>query len=803
MGIRSMQRSSAPVALLCIASHLFSLAPKSAFARPSEVRDNAAPESAEVVSRFGELEQPEHGLGADEADPAGSPSDQQSLGDRAAVAARLHGAGLSTSSADPDELKLLAAASANPSATGGKTAVSGQSVSLPQGAGTIGGMGESFSTLMSSGVAAMGMPFSLPAARGAAQPVLALGYSSGAGAGLAGLGWNIGVAFIARRTDQGIPGYADPPEGGDWIPTQDSFVYNGADLVPICTVRGGTCSNALDGEKMPVWANGWQYFRARIEGQSQRFFWSPDHRTWRVQDKSGMSMELGVPLDGSGDDNALEAATEGDRTRIFRWNIARHYDVHGEGKPAEDSAPKPYNVVVYRYVKDRGASYPSDIYDTPPIANAARAPLSTYAHHTHLVWELRSDPATSYRRGWGVEQRYRLAGVDVTSKTFEGADAPRKLVRRYHLSYEPSLRSHISLLRSVQMEGRCAGAEQSAPAENDNGLVPATSCSTMPPTTFSYSRVDDAASARLVAATPGFGSFDASVRDVQGSPRIELGGSGGMLMDINGDGLVDVYHPDPGHYGGAHRVFLNGAQQRTASFGAASRVAVSKLVGPGVPTIDAFTLTPRDPNVLSMDFDGSGTVELVHMPRLRPPVVFGLEPAGQGFTWKGRVTKVPKSLLPALDLANPAYQGKARMLDANGDGLIDLVVTAGTQLETYFNLAGLPGGDGQFGQGFVTGATTATLSNKPVRTCLPGSDLPLSFTDPAVRVADMNGDGLADIVRVKRGYMEYWPGRGDGRFGDGDLARCRAGAVQAAKSVAMTNSPMAFSDFSAAELGDV
>jgi RHS repeat-associated protein len=685
----------------------------------------------------------------------------------------------------------------------GKTAVSGQSLALPQGAGTIGGMGESFSTLMSTGVATTGVAFLLPRARGSAQPTLGLVYSSASGAGLAGLGWNIGVPFIARRTDQGVPGYADPPEGGDWTAGQDRFVYNGADLVPICTVHGGSCTGALSGERMPLWANQWQYFHLRVEGQFLRFFWSPDHRTWRVQDKSGTTMELGVPLNGSSDDNALEVATEGDQGRIFRWNLARQYDVHGDGKPAEDAAPRPYNIVAYRYFKDAGTSYPSDIYDTPPAANPADAPLQAYAHHTRLVWELRSDPATSYRRGWGVQQRYRLARVDVTSKTFQAPQSPRRLVRSYRLGYQPVTQSHISLLASAQLVGRCSGEEEGAPAEGNDGIVPVTNCGTMPPTTFRYSQVGDGGAAQLVNATQGFGAFDATVRDVKGSPPIELNGRAGMLMDINGDGLVDVYHPDPGHYHGGHGVFLNGENNEAASFGAAKTVSVTKLQGPGVPTVDAFTLTPRDPNVLSMDFDGNGFVDLVYMPRLKAPVVFGVEQINGGYTWKGRVTKVPTQQLPVLDLANPTYQGKARMLDVNGDGLIDIVVAGGTSLETYFNLAGVAGGDGRFGHVVVSDTGAVELSREPVRTCLPGSAVPMTFTDPAVRLADMNGDGLVDMVRVKRGYIEYWPGRGDGRFGDGALARCRAGAVQAAPSIVMTNSPMAFSDFTTAELGDV
>ncbi|MCU0692635.1 MAG: hypothetical protein MUF54_14640 [Polyangiaceae bacterium] len=621
MLIRRMHQSGAPVALLCIATHLLSLVPRTAWA---QAPDTQASESEAQAS--GEQEQPrDEPLAGDQELSPGAAGGLRRL-ELADASKRLKFELRADDPQEPapvlwkDAVQLLSGSGPSMS---GKTAVSGQSLALPQGAGTIGGMGESFSTLMSTGVATTGVAFALPRARGSAQPTLGLVYSSASGAGLAGQGWNIGVPFIARRTDQGVPGYVDPPEGGDWRASQDRFVYNGADLVPICTVRGDSCAGARSEERMPVWANQWQYFRLRIEGQFLRFFWSPDHRTWRVQDKSGTTMELGVPLNGSGDDNALEVATEGDRGRIFRWNLARQYDVHGQGEPAEDAAPRPYNIVAYRYMKDRGTSYPSDIYDTPPAANPADAPLEAYAHHTRLVWELRSDPATSYRRGWGVEQRYRLAGVDVTSKTFQDAQGPRRLVRRYRLGYQPSAQSHISLLSSVQLEGRCSGVEESAPAEGNDGIVPVTSCATMPATTFRYSQVGDGGAEQLVNATQGFGAFDATVRDVKGSPPIELNGRAGMLMDINGDGLVDVYHPDPGHYRGGHGVFLNGANHEAAWFGTAKTVSVTKLQGPGVPTIDAFTLTPRDPNVLSMDFDGNGLVDLVYMPRLKAPVVFG------------------------------------------------------------------------------------------------------------------------------------------------------------------------------------
>src|SRR5262249_38765086 len=152
--------------------------------------------------------------------------------------------------------------------TGGdKSGVSSQAISLPQGTGKIQGMGESFSAQMSTGGGSFSVPFALLDARGGAQPSLSLSYSSSSGHGIAGVGWDVGVPFISRQTDRGLPQYKDPQFGGGWSAGQDRFVFNGGqELVPICLVSAGTCPGALSGEVMPSWSSGWQYFRSRVEG---------------------------------------------------------------------------------------------------------------------------------------------------------------------------------------------------------------------------------------------------------------------------------------------------------------------------------------------------------------------------------------------------------------------------------------------------------------------------------------------------------------------------------------------------------
>jgi hypothetical protein len=136
-----------------------------------------------------------------------------------------------------------------------KTGASSQAIQIPKGSGTVEGMGESFSTQLSTGAATMTVPFQLVPARGDAQPSLSLSYSSASGWGVAGVGWDIGAPFIARQTDRGIPRYEDQ---ADYYAGQDRFVFNGGqELVPICTVRAGlSCEGKLTGEDMPPWSEG-------------------------------------------------------------------------------------------------------------------------------------------------------------------------------------------------------------------------------------------------------------------------------------------------------------------------------------------------------------------------------------------------------------------------------------------------------------------------------------------------------------------------------------------------------------------
>ena len=93
-----------------------------------------------------------------------------------------------------------------------KNGVSPNTVSLPSGPGTIEGLGESFQPLLNTGTAKYAVKIATPPGVNGHAPELALTYESGRGDGILGVGWAFGPGAISRRTDKGIPRYADGPK---------------------------------------------------------------------------------------------------------------------------------------------------------------------------------------------------------------------------------------------------------------------------------------------------------------------------------------------------------------------------------------------------------------------------------------------------------------------------------------------------------------------------------------------------------------------------------------------------------------
>jgi Salmonella virulence plasmid 65kDa B protein len=111
-------------------------------------------------------------------------------------------------------------------------AAEGSTISLPKGGGSVGGLGEKFSPDLFTGTGNFSVPIAVPAGRLGMQPQLSLAYSTGSGNGPFGLGWQLSLPGVSRKTSQGVPRYADA--AGLGADRADVYIVSGAeDLVPV------------------------------------------------------------------------------------------------------------------------------------------------------------------------------------------------------------------------------------------------------------------------------------------------------------------------------------------------------------------------------------------------------------------------------------------------------------------------------------------------------------------------------------------------------------------------------------------
>jgi Salmonella virulence plasmid 65kDa B protein len=209
--------------------------------------------------------------------------------------------------------------------------VKAPSISLPKGGGAIRGMGEKFAANPVTGTGSMSVPIATSPGRSGFGPQLSIAYDSGAGNGPFGLGWNLSLPSITRKTDKGLPKYQDAEES-------DVFILSGAeDLVPLLVKNseGNWELEKLKPRIVNYKTYNIQRYRPRIEGLFARIErWTdqtePINTFWRSISKDNITTWYGRTEESRISDPANQA-------RIFSWLICESYDDKG-------------NVIVYRYV---------------------------------------------------------------------------------------------------------------------------------------------------------------------------------------------------------------------------------------------------------------------------------------------------------------------------------------------------------------------------------------------------------------------------------------------------------------------
>lgn len=622
-------------------------------------------------------------------------------------------------------------------------------VSLPLGGGAIRGMGEKFGVNAVTGTSSLSVPLGTTPGRAGGGPHLELAYNSGSGNGVFGFGWSLSLPEITRKTDKGLPRYMDGEEG-------DVFLLSDAeDLVPVLDGTGRRVTlpaRMLHGVQYDV-----HLYRPRIEGMYARIErWT--ERVTGISHWRTITRENVISLFGMEDTSRV--ANPADKRQVFRWHLSQVIDNHG-------------NVTLYRYVADDGigvdrtaaheANRTDDVRktqrylkrifygnDTPyfpdwSAAAEADVPLPAVPADWHFqvvfdytdhapdapvpapdrAWRVRPDAFSSYRAGFEV-RTYRRCERVLMFHNFpaEAAVGANCLVHSTDFLYSDELNPadptnpNYTFLASVTQRGYRKTAGGGGPAYDQRAT---------PPLEFTYSQ-------------PEFHPEVLPLTDPQSLGNLPEGIDGGRFrwVDLDGEGLSGVLSEGDG--GWSYKRNLSPSNIVTLANGErVPRVQLGLLEPVGVLPSGAH-LGAGPGELQFMDVTGEGRPELVNF---SGPVA-GFYERTEEESWE--VFKAFKHL-PKVDWGSPDLQ----FVDVTGNGLADILITADDVFTLYPSL-----GTEGFGQAERVWAALDEAK---------GPHVVLADGTQTVSLADMSGDGLRDIVRVRNGEVCYWPNLGYGRFG--------------------------------------
>ena len=196
-------------------------------------------------------------------------------------------------------------------------------ISLPKGGGAIKGIGETFQPNLFSGTGNFSVPIFTSPGRSGFGPKLTLQYSTGNGNGPFGLGWQLSIPRITRKTEKGLPTYKD----------QDVFVMSGAeDLVPFLEDAAGRWEPVV--QKQGEFTI--HLYRPRTEGQFARIErWQHKNGDvhWRATTKENITSIYGRSP-------SARIVDPQNPDRVFEWLLEETYDaIESAGGPTPAMIP--------------------------------------------------------------------------------------------------------------------------------------------------------------------------------------------------------------------------------------------------------------------------------------------------------------------------------------------------------------------------------------------------------------------------------------------------------------------------------
>jgi RHS repeat-associated protein len=617
--------------------------------------------------------------------------------------------------------------------------VAAPQLSLPKGGGAIRGIGEKFAANPATGAGSLSVPICASPGRSGFGPQHALSYGSSNGNGPFGFGWSLTLPMIVRKTDKGLPQYVDRDES-------DVFILSGhEDLMPALVQPGSWERDVTP----PRTVYGQQYaihrYRPRVEGLFARIErWinlaDPTDTFWRSISKENVTTWYGKTAKSRIFDPA-------DASRVFSWLICESYD--GKGNVIlYDYKPEDSTGVDLTQANERNRSatrstqrYIKSIYygnrtpyfpDLTAVAPAARPTdwcfqlvfdygehdLATpVPHDTAQPWSCRLDPFSTYRATFEV-RTYRLCRRVLMFHSFP--DQPDVLadclVRSTDLAHasgplaDPS-QPFYSYLLSVTQSGYVRN-----PA---GGYL----SSSLPPLEFAYT----------------VATVDETVRDIDAESLQNLpGGLDGSRyrwVDLDGEGVSGIlsehgpswfYKPN---FSPANRTIVDDEPTTLPRFGPTQLVARR-------PSLAALS----EGHQQLMSLSGDGQLDLVAFDGPMP----GYYERTDNADWEPFQTFAS---LPVLDWQNP----NLKFIDLTGDGFPDLLISEDYTFCWHTSLAA---------DGFGPGRRVSQAYDEE-----QGPRLVFADGTESIFLADMSGDGLTDLVRIRPGEVCYWPNLGYGRFG--------------------------------------
>jgi len=585
--------------------------------------------------------------------------------------------------------------------------------SLPKGGGAIQSIGKGWGPVGNSGTASLSLDLPITQGRGYA-PDLSLNYQSAAGNGLFGLGWNLNMGCVARRSSKGVPTYTDEdvilgPSGEVWLPERDN---SGA------VVFTGIKHPHYDDIEYQVI----RYF-PRVEGAFDLI------QHWRL-DPVDPGFWLIHGADGSlhfyGKQASSRSTDPDDSNHVAEWLLEESMNAHGEHilyeYKAEDEEglepehPRDFRAQCYLWRVRWGnflANAGMYLWDEASLEELnwhfdllfdygerdAAAPQSTKkpSYSWQHVWPVRSDPHSSFAYGFELGNLRLCQQILLFHHFPDELEESPLLIQGLLLEYATDALNYNKLAKAHSQ-----GWDGTSFQKLDQ----------RPPMEFKYSEFNK--------AKGEFKPFDSM-------PGLN-DGEHWQLVDLYGEGL-------PGVLVRSDQGWLYREPIRADAGGDEIAYGDWQTL-PHIPLADSTTRVMQS----LTDLTGDGRLDWI----VAQPGMAGFFTLNPDRSWSRFVTF---AAFPT-EFFNPQGQ----LADLVGGGLSDLAMIGPRSVRLYAS---------RRADGFAP----------PVDVPHDEDRLPLISDSPNELVAfsDLLGTGQQHLIRIRHDEIRFWPNLGRGRFGQGQL----------------------------------